>query len=60
MKLQNNIFDSLKNIYQNNLEWMKGNEFVFNHVHLLYYKCRKLNFNCGGSYIDSPYWIKKQ
>ena len=36
-------FDSLKNRYQNNLESMRGNEFVFNYVQLLYYKCNKKN-----------------
>ena len=25
----------------------------------MYYKCRKINPSCGGSYIDSPDWIKK-
>ena len=34
-------FDSLKNSYQNNLESMKDSQFVFNYVHLLYYKCHK-------------------
>ena len=46
--------DSLKNRYQNNLESMKGSEFVFDYVHLLYYKCHKINPNRGGSYVDSP------
>ena len=32
------LFDSVKNRYQNNLELMKGSEFFFDHVHLLYYK----------------------
>ena len=31
-------FDSLKNRYQNNLELTICSEFVFNYVHLLYYK----------------------
>ena len=35
------LFDSLKNGYQNNLESMKGSELVFDYVHLLYYKCHK-------------------
>ena len=48
------LFDSLKNRYQNNLRLMKGSEFVFDYVHSLYYKCHKINPNCGGSYIDSP------
>ena len=30
------LFDSLKNEYQNNLESMKGSEFGFDYVHLLY------------------------
>ena len=29
------IFDSLKNRYQNNYESMKGSEFVLDYVHLL-------------------------
>ena len=33
------IFDLLKNRYQNNLESTKGSEFVFDYFHLLYYKC---------------------
>ena len=33
-----NFLDLLKNIYQNNLESVKGSEFAFNYVHLLYYK----------------------
>ena len=54
------LFDSVKNRYQNNLESMKGSEFAFDYVHLLYYKCHKINPNRGGSYIDSPDWIKNK
>ena len=39
---------------------MKGSEFVFDYVHLLYYKCHKINSNRNGSYIDSPDWIKNK
>ena len=39
---------------------MKGSELVFDYVLLLYYKCHKLNPNLGGSYIDSPDWIKRK
>ena len=53
-------FDSLKNRHQNNLESMKGSDFVFDYVHLLYYKGHKINMNRGGSYIDSPDWIKNK
>ena len=34
--------------------------FAFNYVNLLYYKCHNINPNCGGSYIDSPDWIKNK
>ena len=54
------LFDSLKNRYQNNLKSMKGSEFVFDYVELLYYKCHKINPNRAGSYIDSPHWIKNK
>ena len=30
---------------------MRGSEFVFDYVHLLYYKCHRINFNHVGSYI---------
>ena len=52
------LFDSLKNRYQNNLETMKGSEFVFDYVQLFYHKDHKINLNLGGTYIDSSDWIK--
>ena len=39
---------------------MKGSEFVFDYVQLMYYKCHKINPNLGESYIDSPDWIKNK
>ena len=54
------LFHSLKNRYQNNLESMRGSEFVLDNVQLLYYKCQNINLNRGGSYIDSPDWIEKK
>ena len=39
---------------------IKGSEFVFDYVHLLYYKCHKINLNRGGSYINSTDWIKSK
>ena len=49
---------SLKNRHQNNLEYMKNSAFVFDFLHLLHYKCHKINLSRGGSYIDTPEWIK--
>ena len=54
------LFDSLKNRYQNKLKSVKRSEFVFDYVHLLYYKCHEINPNRGESYIDSPDWIKNK
>ena len=39
---------------------MKRSDFIFNSVHLMYYKCHKLNFKSSGSYIDSSDWRKKR
>ena len=47
------LFNSLKSRCQNNLELMRGSEFVFDYVQLLYYKCHRINLNHAGSYIDS-------
>ena len=43
------LFHSLKNRYQSNLESMKGSEFIFNYVQLLYYNFHKINTNRGVS-----------
>ena len=53
-------FESLVSRYQIGLEAsMKGEDLVFNGVNLHSYKCHKINFKRGGSYIDSIDWIKK-
>ena len=39
---------------------MKGSVFIFDSVQLMHYKCHKVDFECGGSYIDSPDWRKKK
>ena len=54
------LFDSLKNRYENNLESMKDSRFLLDYVQLLYYKCHKMNPNHGGLYKDSPDWIKNR
>ena len=53
------LIKSICRIYKENLEKVKGSDFIFDSVQLLYYKFH----NCGGlggSYIDSPDWIKKK
>ena len=39
---------------------MRGSDLSFDSAQLLYYKCHKINFKLGGSYIYSPDWIKKK
>ena len=39
---------------------MKGSDFVFDYVYLLYYKCHIINLKGIGSYINSPDWIRNK
>ena len=39
---------------------MKGSNFIFDSVDLLYYKFYKISLNRGGSYIDSPDRLKNK
>ena len=55
------LFELLLQKYQEGLEkLMKGSEFIFDFVDLLYYKLHKINLNRGKSYIDSPEWLKNK
>ena len=54
------LLNSLINRYQINLESIKSSEFVSDYVNSFYYKCHKIYLNSGGSYIDSPNWIKNK
>ena len=53
-------FDSVLQRHKKGLEeLMKGNEFVFDSIDLLHYKFHKISWNLGGSFIDSPKWLKQ-
>ena len=39
---------------------MRGGDFIFDSVQIMYYKCHKLMFRCGCLDIDSPVWIKQK
>ena len=55
------LFESFLQKYEENLqEEMKGSEFEFDGVDLFYYDFNKISLNRGGSYIDSPKWIKNK
>ena len=54
-EVDNHVFESLLSRYQIGLEIsMRGRDFIFDSGQLLFYKCHKINFKHGGSYIDSP------
>ena len=54
-------FESFLQRYEQNLqEKIKGSDFEFDGVNFLYYNYNKISINRGGSYIDSPKWIKNK
>ena len=53
------LFKSFLQRHQENLqEKMKGSDFAFDGVNHLYYNFNKISISRGGSYIDSPKWLK--
>ena len=46
-------------VYQDNLnEKMRGSDFIFNGVNYLFYDFNRVSIGKGGSYIESPKWLK--
>ena len=55
------LFKSLLQRYQEGLEEsMRESEFIFHCVNALYYNLNKINLSRGGSYINSPKWLKNK
>ena len=55
------LFKSFLQKYEENLQnKMRGLDFEFDGVNFLYYDFNKISLNRGGSYIDSPKWIKNK
>ena len=55
------LFESFSQKYQEGLEKsMRGSQFVYDSVHVLYYNLNKVSLSRGGSYIDSPKWLKNK
>ena len=53
------LFKSILQRYQENLqEKMRDSDFAFDGVNFLYYDFKKISISRGGSYIDSPKWLK--
>ena len=56
------LFKSFLQKYQKGLEesMQKGTEFIFDSADSLYYIVNKVTLSRGGSYIDSPEWLKNK
>ena len=50
----------LQKCEENLQEKMKGSDFEFDGVNFLYYDFNKISISRGGSYIDSPKWLKNK
>ena len=54
-----NLIMSILQKYQDNLQnKMKGSDFIFNGANYLYYDLNRITISKGGSYIESPKWLK--
>ena len=54
-----NLIIQLLQKYQDNLQnKMKGSDFILNGVNYLYYDLNRITISKGGSYIESPKWLK--
>ena len=57
----NELFESLWQNYQKGLEEkVRRSEFIFDTNDLLYCHLEKISLKRGGSYIDSPKWLKNK
>ena len=55
------LFESFLQKYEENLqEKMKGSDFEFDGSNFFYYDFNKTSIYRGGSYIDSPQWLKNK
>ena len=53
------LFEPFLQKYQEALEEsVRGSEFSYDSVDALYYNLHKVSLSRGGSYIDSPKWLK--
>ena len=54
-----NLIMQLLQKYQDNLQnKMKSSDFIVNGVNFLYYDLNRITISKGGSYIESPKWLK--
>ena len=56
--IETRFWSLLQNYLKDLEESRRGSEFNFDSVDLLYYHLQKISLKIGGSYIDSPGWLK--
>ena len=55
------LFESFLQRFEENLQnKMRGSEFEFDGINCFYYSFNKTNIYRGGTYIDSPKWLKNK
>ena len=54
------ISDDTDEIIEKLFNSLKADIKIIYNIHLLCYKCHKINLRRGRSYIDSPDWIKNK
>ena len=60
-EITEDLFESFLQKYQESLEEsMRGSEFVYDSVDVLYYNLNKVSLSRGGSYRDSHKWLKNK
>ena len=58
-EIMEKLIKSLLQKYQDNLQnKMKGSDLIFNGVNYLFYGLNRITISKGGSYIESPKWVK--
>ena len=61
MNLLRNFLIFFLQKYQEGLEEsMRGSKIIFDSVDALLYDLKKISLSRGGSYIDSPKWLKNK
>ena len=55
---ENLIMSILQKYQDNSQNKMKGSDFIFNEINYLYYDLNRTTISKGGSYIESPKWLK--
>ena len=60
MKLLRTFLNLFTKISRRLEESMRGSEFFYDGVDVLYYNLNKVSLSRSGSYIDSPKWVKNK